>query len=255
MSHCLIAAILLAAITVSGSAQPYRQSDFERPMARREMVIGRSYDKETSGRINQKTRVAKPRIISKTEWGGGESSGTMRDQFPYVLTFHHVASPSIITATDDAATSLQNLQKYGWNQKNWPDLPYHFLLGYHGEIYEGRDPLKVGDTNTRYDPSGKLLISMMGNYELQTPNEKQLTAVCDLMAWASDYYNIPPETIRGHMEFTKTGCPGRYLYPYVASGYFEGEVRQRLARAYGVTADDRGTTSGRTIGAKVRIRQ
>lgn len=213
-------------------AQPFQTSDHTRPMAKRGLEIGRAFAPETSGTINSAPRVPKPAIISKQEWGGGESSGTMRAHFPVTLTLHHVASPKPITPQNDPAKDLQNLQKYGWREKGWADLPYHFLIDLEGKIFEGRDPLKAGDTNTKYEPAGKLLISVMGNYELQTPNEKQLNAISDMMAWGSDYYNIPPETIRGHMEFTPTGCPGKYLYPYVASGYFEGEVRERLKKAY-----------------------
>lgn len=198
----------------------------------RNVAFGRTFDDSTSGTINPSPRVPKPKIISKAEWGGGESSGTMKSHFPVRLTFHHEGSPKPLTPGEDPKRLLQNLQKYGWAQKNWPDIPYHFLIDLDGNIYEARNVLKVGDTNTKYDPAGHLLISVMGNYERQAANEKQLMAICDLMAWASDYFNINPESLRGHQEYADTDCPGKYLYPFVVSGFFEGEVRKRIHDAY-----------------------
>lgn len=238
---------LLQCIVLQAGAQPYLTSDVPRPMAKRNIELGRTFDASSSGTINNAAKVPKPTIITKAEWGGGESSGTMKSHFPISITFHHEGSPKPLTPNENPKELLQKLQKYGWNQKNWPDLPYHYLVDLDGNLYEGRDPMHVGDTNTKYNPAGKLLISVMGNYELQAANEKQLTKIADLMAWLCDYYNIPPDTIRGHMEYTPTDCPGKYLYPFVASGFFEGEVRKRIAKAYGASEDGE-TTSTTTIG-------
>jgi hypothetical protein len=227
---CTIAVLY---IPILAHTQPFQTSYHARPMAKKNMDIGRTFDPASSTTINDNTKVPKPKIISKAEWGGKESSGTMRNQFPHVLTVHHAGSPKPLLAGEDTHKMVRNLQAYGWKEKNWPDIPYHFVVDRDGNIFEARDPLKVGDTNTAYDPAGKLLVMAMGNTDVQAPSEKQLDAMCDLMAWASDYYNIPPDTVRGHMEYTSTGCPGRYLYPYVVSGFFEGEVRKRLSEAYG----------------------
>jgi len=233
MRFVLYTAIAVIAILPGFSnAQPYLDSSKPRPMSKKELNMGRTFGPDTSGKINENPRVMKPRIITKAEWGGGESSGTMKSHFPVSLTVHHEGSPKALTPDRDPKQLLQNLQKYGWTQKSWPDLPYHFLIDLQGNIYAGRDPMKVGDTNTSYDPSGKLLITMMGNTGIQAPNRNQLDAMVDVMAWAADYYNIDPATIKGHMEYTQTACPGKYLYPFVASGFFEGEVRARIAEAY-----------------------
>lgn len=228
----LAGVIFISGLITTGYAQPFLDSSNPRPMALRDLDMGREFGPETSGTINKQTMVPKPHIISKTEWGGGESSGTMLSHFPVSLTVHHEGSPKPLTPDRDPKELLRNLQKYGWSQKGWPDLPYHFLIDLEGNIYEGRDPMSVGDTNTSYDPGGKLLVTMMGNTNIQAPNKAQLDAMVNIMAWASDYYNIDPSTIKGHMEYTQTACPGKYLYPFVASGYFEGQVRSRIQQAY-----------------------
>jgi len=229
----LSAATLLIATAQPGAfAGKYLPSTQEHPMALRALDMGRTFGPETSGTINPHPRVAKPAIISKAQWGGGESSGTMKSHFPVSLTVHHEGSPRPLTADKDPKKLLQGLQQYGWREKQWPDLPYHYLLDLDGNIYAGRDPMKVGDTNTAYDPAGKLLITLMGNTEIQAPTKAQLDSMVALMAWLADYYNIDPATIKGHMDYTSTDCPGKYLYPYVSSGYFEGEVRRAIHEAY-----------------------
>jgi hypothetical protein len=233
MKSCLFAVLLLILASNQAWSGQYLPGTQPHPMALKSLDMGRTFDASTSGIINQHPRVPKPRVISKTEWGGGPSSGTMISQFPVSLTVHHEGSPKPLADDEDPKKLLRNLQAYGWAQKNWPDLPYHFIIDRGGNIYEGRDPMKAGDTNTAYDPRGKLLVMAMGNTEIQAPSQKQIDAMCDLMAWACDYYNIPPETVKGHMEYTPTDCPGKYLYPYVASGFFEGEIRERIKKAYG----------------------
>lgn len=228
-----IAALLLVGGTVSqGAAQPYLHSSKPRPMALSNKPMGRTFGPETSGTINESTRVPKPTIITKTEWGGGESSGTMRSHFPVSLTIHHEGSPRPLTPDRDPKQLLRNLQIYGWREKSWPDLPYHYLIDLDGNIYAGRDVMKVGDTNTAYNPAGKVLVTLMGNTDIQAPTTAQLESMVALLAWASDHFNIDPGTIRGHMEYTSTACPGKYLYPFVASGFLEGQVRSAIAKAY-----------------------
>ncbi len=244
----LIAPLLLLGALTSGAGDVPAQSASERmqqarPLAMRELPLGRTFDPSTSGTINASPRVPKPRIISKMEWGGAESSGTMRSHMPTFLTLHHVATAKPLVPEDDPAAKLLAIQKWGNRDKGWADLPYHFLIDLEGDIFEGRDVMKVGDTNTKYDPAGHFLVSMIGNYELQAPNEKQLAAIADLMAWGSDRFNIDPATIAGHKDCVKgTQCPGLFLYPYVVSGFLEGEVRKRIARAYAPPEDGQSTT-------------
>jgi hypothetical protein len=217
-------------------------------MALRQLGFGRDFGRDTIGHTNPAPKVSKPRIISKAEWGGGESSGTMKRHFPVRLTIHHEGSAKPLTLDKDPRQLLQNLQKWGWREKGWADIPYHYLIDLSGNIYEARDPLAAGDTSTTYDPTGHLLVSVMGNYEIQAPNELQLDAMCNLLAWLSDYYNVSPETLAGHMEYYDyTACPGKYLAPYVMSGFLEGEVRKRLRSAYhGLPASDEQTSATAT---------
>jgi len=208
-------------------------SDLVRPLGQRQLLLGRDFSPTIIGTINAHPKVKQPRIIGQSEWGGEETTASMKPHTPTRITIHHEGSPKPLTPDQDPKKLLQNLQKWGRRERGWPDLPYHFLVDLDGNIYAGRNPQFVGDTNTNYDPTGHLLISVMGNYEIQAPNEKQLNAISELVAWLCDYYNIPPETVRCHQEYVPTTlCPGKYLAPYVLSGFFEGEVRKRIREAY-----------------------
>ena len=60
---------------------------------------------------------------------------------------------------------LKNIQTWCMGKdRNWTDIPYHYLIAPDGTVYEGRNVNTVGETNTEYDPTGHLLICFLGNY-------------------------------------------------------------------------------------------
>ena len=144
------------------------------------------------------------------------------------ITLHHSGDPKPMTLEDDPLPKLRALQEWGMKEKNWWDVPYHFLIAPDGTIFEGRDYRYIGETNTKYDPEGHFLIDVMGNFELQEPNDAQLEAIMDLMAWAVAAHDIPLDRIFGHSDFATTACPGKNLKPYLKDGTFVKGIRERL---------------------------
>jgi hypothetical protein len=116
----------------------------------------------------------------------------------------------------------------GATDRNWWDVPYHFLLDIDGRIFEGRDYHYMGETNTSYDPGGHFLISAIGNYERQEPTPATLAAIADLMAWALKEFDLPLDRIGGHYNYAKTGCPGEHLRKYLEDGTLRRMVAERL---------------------------
>ena len=149
------------------------------------------------------------------------------------ITLHHIGSPEPLMPDDDPAEKLQGLQSWGQAERNWWDVPYHFLIDLDGRIYEGRDYRYMGETNTSYDPRGHLLISVIGNYNRQEATPEQIDAITDLMAWATVEFGVSPDAISGHSDWAKTNCPGRHLQKYLDDGTFVDGVRQRLDEASG----------------------
>lgn len=169
-----------------------------------------------------------PRAIAESDSAGGAA---MRLRIPHRIThvtLHHEGSAQPLRPTDDPAAKLRALQAWGARDRNWWDVPYHYLLDLDGRVFEGRDWRYIGETNTSYDPSGHFLISVLGNYDRQEPTPAQLNAIADLMAWALTEFDLPPDRIGGHYEYADTGCPGRYLKRYLEDGTFRRMVSERL---------------------------
>lgn len=97
-----------------------------------------------------------------------------------------------------------------------------------GTSYEGRPVSAVGDTATDYNPVGHILITVLGNYNVQEVTPPELEAIVTLATWLSASYGIPPQNIAGHHDYALTSCPGDHLYAYLSSGYIAGAIAQRL---------------------------
>jgi hypothetical protein len=171
-----------------------------------------------------------PAHVASSDSAGGAA---MRLRVPHEIThitLHHTGDAQPLRPEDDPALKLRNLQSWGARDRNWWDVPYHFLLDLNGTVREGRDYHYMGETNTTYDPRGHFLISMIGNYEKQEPTQAQLEAIADLMAWAVKQFNVPLDRIGGHYNYAETTCPGPYLRKYLEDGTFRRMVEERLRR-------------------------
>ena len=168
-----------------------------------------------------------PRVAASTIAGGAD----MRLRIPHAIThvtLHHTGSPQPLRPQENPVDKLRGLQSWGAAERNWWDVPYHFLLDLDGRIFEGRDWRYMGETNTTYDPAGHFLISVIGNYDLQEPTPSQLAAIADMMAWALTKFDLSLEKIGGHYHYADTGCPGRHLRKYLEDGTLRRMVADRL---------------------------
>lgn len=169
-----------------------------------------------------------PEAIRNAEIAGGAD---MRLRIPHRIThvtLHHTGDSRPLLHADSAVFRLRGIQRWGASDRNWWDVPYHFLLGLNGEIFEGRDYRFMGETNTTYDPGGHFLISVIGNYQQQEPTPALLNSIADLMAWALDEFDLPLEKIGGHYNYADTGCPGQHLRKYLEDGTFRRMAAERL---------------------------
>ena len=170
-----------------------------------------------------------PRVASSEVAGGAD----MRLRIPHRIThvtLHHTGSAEPLRPRDDPVAKLRGLQSWGAAERNWWDVPYHFLMDLEGRVYEGRDWHFMGETNTTYDPGGHFLISIIGNYERQEATPAQLAAIVELMAWALEEFDLPLDRIGGHYHYATTGCPGQHLRKYLEDGTLKRMVAERLDR-------------------------
>lgn len=167
-----------------------------------------------------------PLIMPRAAWKAAAPK-PFKQHVPHKITIHHEGS--LFKDGKDAAAHIKNVQTWGMGKdRNWADIPYHFLIARDGTVFEGRNPYTVGETATEYDPTGHLLISCLGDLEKQEMPAVQLQALINLIAQLSRQYNIPYETLASHRDYAKTDCPGEHLYQYLRNGYIKEEVRKLL---------------------------
>lgn len=169
-------------------------------------------------------------IMPKSEWKGVEGR-PYKQHIPVKITVHHEGG-KVLTKTDNAKQRLNNIQTWGMGpDRKWTDVPYHLLIAPDGTVYEGRNPLTVGETNTEYDPTGHLLICFLGNYSQQKVDKKLLKVLVNLLADQCIKYNIAATDISTHRDHSKqTTCPGEDIYSYFKSGYILKAVAKALKK-------------------------
>lgn len=167
-------------------------------------------------------------MIRVAEWGGTPADET-RARLHTIrhITLHH--GGTTFTRDKDVPQHLRNLQAWSRRDKNWIDIPYHYVIDLDGKVYEGRDIRFAGDTNTEYDPAGHALIVVLGNYEEIEPTEAQLNATAILMAMLARQYGLGVDAIASHRDHSKqTVCPGKHLYRYLEDGSLKRSVSALL---------------------------
>lgn len=171
-----------------------------------------------------------PAEVANSDVAGGAN---MRLRIPHRIThvtLHHTGDSRPLAREDDPVTRLRGLQSWGATDRNWWDVPYHYLLDLDGRIFEGRDWRYMGETNTTYDPGGHFLISIIGNYSRQEATPAQLESIADLMAWALKEFDLPLDRIGGHYNYASTDCPGTHLRKYLEDGTLKRMVAARLSK-------------------------
>ena len=166
-------------------------------------------------------------IVPRSGWNAAEPR-PYKQHTPVRITVHHEGTK--LEVTDDAAKKINAIQRWGMGpDRNWVDIPYHFLIAPDGTIYEGRNVNTVGETATEYDPTGHLLITCLGNLEQQEVRPEQLRSLVGLIAHCTKKYKLPLDSLSTHRDHSKqTTCPGKNLYAYFQNGYVKEQVRQLL---------------------------
>jgi hypothetical protein len=169
-------------------------------------------------------------IIPRSGWMANEAR-PYKQHVPVRITVHHEGG-RVLADTADAARRLKNVQSWSMGKdRNWTDIPYHYLVAPDGTVFEGRNVYTVGETNTEYDPSGHLLICFPGNYQEQELNQQSLDILTKLIAYLCKKYAISPETIATHRDHSKqTTCPGKNIYRYFENGYVKKRVNELLQK-------------------------
>ena len=168
-------------------------------------------------------------VIYPREIWKAQEAKEYKNHIPVRITIHHEGG-RVLKETDDAKQRLKNIQTWCMGpDRKWTDIPYHYLIAPDGSVYEGRNVLTVGETNTDYDPTGHLLISFLGNYNEQELNPHLVHVLVNLISHFSVKYQIEPETISTHKDHCKhTNCPGKNIAPYFENNTIKNLVKAKL---------------------------
>jgi hypothetical protein len=165
--------------------------------------------------------VARPRIISRAEWGANES---WRNSAPKIGTtllagiVHHTASTNNYTA-EQAPAQMRNLYAYFTKSLKYSDMGYNFLVDKYGTIYEGRSGCAVKSVNCdgptipvqgahtaglNKDTFG---VSAIGNYDVLAPvnPDAMVESIASLMAWKLAPYGLDPNATAKIMSTDRSG--------------------------------------------------
>jgi hypothetical protein len=175
--------------------------------------------------------VDQPAMITVEQWGSDPLPlPDDRKHTPKFITIHHAGVEW--KAGSDPYVKVSNLQAWGKKTveeggKDWPDLPYHYLISPNGRIFEGRPVGYEPETNTNYDVHGHIGIQLFGNFETQRVSPQQVASVAHLVAWLSQEHGVDDALISGHRDVAEdTSCPGADFYRYLEDGQFLGWVNQ-----------------------------
>ncbi len=174
--------------------------------------------------------VAKPAIVTAKEWGSKpQPIPADRKHTPRFITIHHAGV--LWKGVRPPVEMVRNMQSWGQKEKNWPDLPYHFMIGPDGTIFEGRALEYEPESNTKYPLQGHVGVELIGNFEEQRMSPQQLESLVRLVAHLCDTLQIAPTEIAGHRDraVNQTTCPGKDLYRYITDGQIQSWVGEILA--------------------------
>lgn len=190
----------------------------------------------TQSTVNRKSSglqaVTPPPLITRQEWGAEAFIGSPSTLAPNginYMTFHHAAGFSA-TTREEGLAQLKAIQDLHQDIRGWSDIGYQFVVDRSGRVYQGR-PFLDGSTTLEEVPAlamgahvggantGNIGVCLLGCYhpsegshcEQQITTESMDTYI-SLFGYLSESYNVAPEQIRGHRDFSATSCPGDNNY-------------------------------------------
>lgn len=164
------------------------------------------------------------KLISKKDWGGLPSRGSLQIHHPEKITFHHEGPDKGFEKIHripcfEGAASIRKIQKFHMYEQGMADIKYHYVIAPNGDIYEGRQPHYLGK-HVNKNNRGNLGVLVIGNFNIETPTSQQISSVKKLCIHISFLFpNIDiPKCIGGHRDFDieMETCPGDNLYNIIS---------------------------------------
>ena len=179
-------------------------------------------------------------VVPREVWGADPTNCSTPEDNWYRFAIHHTAGNTTHSGTIEGA--VQFTQAYAMNSGEYCDMPYQFMVGHDGSLWEGR-PLdyRSGATGGGNN-DGNIAISSMGCFDPSCGSPgtgPQVSTTISMLAGGrilaqtlADEHGITinTDTLRGHRDWpgNSTACPGDALHSQLdvyrsPSAHFEGE--------------------------------
>lgn len=117
------------------------------------------------------------------------------------IIWHHSAT---------SGQTIRSIAEYHTQAKGWPEIAYHYAIGYDGRVYRLLDESKWSNHASGHNRR-TIGIVLVGNYHENEPTEAMVSAAARLQEDICDGHAI--KYVWLHMETKATDCPGRFAAP------------------------------------------
>lgn len=155
-----------------------------------------------------------PILLSRSEWQAEKPALNIMVPQKNIrsVVIHH--SEGRAPVSKEESFVVKNIQNYHMSEKHWGDIAYHFMIAPSGNIYEGRPVDFAGDSGTRYDLQGRVLICVMGSYSKEPPTQAALQALKNLVISQCKKFGLKFDQSCCHRDLAETECPGDAFYKW-----------------------------------------
>ena len=176
-------------------------------------------------------------VVPRETWGADATNCTSPESTWYRFAIHHTAGNTTSGGTVQGA--VQGLQGWAMNSGGFCDIPYQFLVGYDGSLWEGRPLTYYSGATGAGNNDGNIAISHLGCFDSicsgnGDPAELIMRAGGRLLAQtlAAEHGIVTDlDTLRGHRDYPNqaTACPGERIHDRLdeyrsSTAHFQGEV-------------------------------
>lgn len=174
-------------------------------------------------------------VTSRSSWGARSTTCTSTEDDWYRMAVHHTAGSQTYGGT--VKGSVQALQAYSMDSGEYCDIPYQFLVGYDGSLWEGRPYDYYSGATGGGNNDGNIAVCFLGCYHptscstSHSVTEEMIDGGQLLIQTLSGLHGIPSDSnsIRGHRDWpdNATACPGDWLHARL------DDLREPLGPRYG----------------------
>jgi N-acetylmuramoyl-L-alanine amidase len=175
-------------------------------------------------------------VVPREVWGANATNCTSPENTWYRFAIHHTAGNTMSGGTVQGA--VQGLQAWSMGGGGFCDIPYQFLVGFDGSLWEGRPLTLYSGATGGGNNDGNIAISHLGCFHPScTPPDPAaivMRAAGRLLAQtlAVEHGIVTnSDTLRGHRDYpgNSTACPGDDIHSRLfeyrsANAHFQGTV-------------------------------